>query len=419
MKASPGFRCVLFLALILCLTTCFTAHAAVVIVPDSGQAALAMKIINDYHDPRPANPPEKLRLIYFTPSDRDPVPDYEHRLEAILADIQTFYGEGMRRHGFGAKTFELERDAKGKFIVHLVKGKKTRNYYVQTWKNHGRILGGECQTALAADGLSLSNETVAVVCNLADWNEKTGKFTHPTPYTGTWTQQGGLCWVMDSPILNSDYQDKKEPIVDDFQFGKVPMGRRNSMFIGGFAHELGHAFGLPHSGRRWDEVESEGASIMGAGNLVYHEERRHEGRGAALTMASAMRLAARPLFNASDKGIMEKPNLDQCDLKFSTKVTRADLAGRKAAIRIEGTVRGSPPIYAVIAYFNSARDGGYRSPAETAVPDAEGRFAMELSDLARCNNGQLTVAICHVNSAVSERQFPFTVNDKDIVNVKQ
>ena len=64
-------------------------------------------------------------------------------------------------------------------------------------------------------------------------------------------------------------------------------------------------------------------------------------------------------------------------MQLSTHLVRADLAGRKGALRLEGTVKGSPPIYAVIAYFDSAHDGGYRSPAATAVPDAQGRFVIE------------------------------------------
>ena len=31
-----------------------------------------MKIIDAYHATRPANPPKKLHIVYFTPSDRDP-----------------------------------------------------------------------------------------------------------------------------------------------------------------------------------------------------------------------------------------------------------------------------------------------------------------------------------------------------------
>jgi hypothetical protein len=175
---------------------------------------------------------------------------------------------------------------------------------------------------------------------------------------------------------------------------------------------------LPHCGERWDE-KTLGTSLLGGGNHTYREERRGDGRGSFLTMASAMRLASNPLFNGSDKDFGKRPKLERCDLTLSANVTRADLAGRRGGLRLEGNVAGSPPIYGVVAYFDSVHDGGYRAPTATSVPNAAGRFAIEVSDLARCANGDLRVEFCHANGAVSERRLGFSVTHDGNVDLTQ
>jgi hypothetical protein len=95
------------------------------------------------------------------------------------------------------------------------------------------------------------------------------------------------------------------------------------------------------------------------------------------------------------------------------------MAGRHGTLRVEGTAQGSPPIYGVIAYFDSAHDGGYRAPTATSVPDAQGRFAIEVSDLAPCEFGELRVEFCHANGAISERRLAFSVTPKGSVDLSE
>lgn len=160
---------------------------------------------------------------------------------------------------------------------------------------------------------------------------------------------------------------------------------------------------------------------MGIGNHTYHDELRGEGKGTFLTMASAMRLAARPLFNGSDKDEAIRPRLEHCDVSLSTNLTHADLRGRRGALRLEGTVTGSPPIYGVVAYFDSMRDNqsAYQAPTATSVPDAHGRFAIEVSDLVSCANGQLRLEFCHANGAASEVHVGFSVTPDGYADLTQ
>ncbi len=415
------------MALVLSFGVSGAASPSVAPIPESEQAALALRIIDAYHGPRPANPPKKLHVVYFTPADREPAAQYAQRLEPILADIRAFYRDGMLRLGFGPRMFALPRDAEGRLVIHLVKGQEPEAAFPR-WQgrnggNTGAPEGGdkvkrECQPTLEAAGISYDRETVLIFCHLATWDEKARTFRHHSPYFGLWDQQSGLCFAADWASQNLDNLTRKKPLLNDGEYGDMSLGKHTTIFLGGIAHELGHAFALPHCGERWDEKVL-GTSLLGAGNHTYREERRGEGKGSFLTMASAMRLASRPLFNGSDKDMARQPQLEHCKLTLSTNVTRADLAARRGGLRLEGTVTGSPPIYGVIAYFDSVHDGGYRAPTATAVPDSRGAFAIEASDLASCANGALRVEFCHVNGSVSERQLGFSITPEGRVDLTQ
>ena len=404
---------------------CLAAESNVVPIPESAQAALAQKIIEAYQGSQPTSPPKRLRIVYFTPSDRAPAPEYEQRLGAIMEDIHDFYRDGMKRLGFGPESFVMEHDASGRLVIHLIKGTEPDASFPvsQGRPGTGAPKGGEmvkadCLPALKAEGIGFDTNTLLIFCNLANWDEKARTFRHHSPYYGEYDEDHGLCFAADSVILNLDDISKKQPMLRDEEYGNMSLGKFETIFIGGIAHELGHAFGLPHCGERRDEL-SLGTSIMGVGNHTYRDERRDEGKGSFLTMASAMRLAGNPWFNGSDKGWGEKPVLKKCELLLTTNVTRADLASRPGALRIEGTVEGTPPVYGVIAYFDSLRDGGYDAATATSVPDADGRFAIEISDLAHCGNGEIRVEICHANGAISERRLGFAITAEGSVDLTQ
>jgi hypothetical protein len=393
-----------------------TAQSAVFPLSEAEQALEATRIIDQFHSARPLRPPKKLHVVYFTPSDRAPDDHYAQRLEAILEDIRRFYGQQMERLGFEDKTFLMDRDARGNLIIHIVKGKEPASAFLG-WKGRnggntgaesGDIVKREVEPVLRSAGIHLDQETVLIFCNLATYDPVARTFRHRSPYFGSWSQQGGLCFAADWGNQKVDNLTLDQPTLDDAEYGKMSVGKHTSIFIGGIAHELGHAFALPHCGERWDE-KIEGASLLGGGNHTYREELRHEGKGSFLTMASAIRLAGRPLFNHSDKAYEQAGQLAKCDLLLSTNLTRADLMKRKGKLRVEGVVRGSPPVYGVIAYFDSSRTGGYDAPTSSSVPDPNGNFAIEISDLKPTTDGELRLEVCHANGAISERRLAFNV----------
>ena len=213
-------------------------------IPESQQAALVLKQLAAYHGTNSTAAPKKLHVVYFTPANRDPEPRYRERLDAILEDIRAFYRDGMNQAGFGPKTFDLARDGGGRLIIHLVKGNEPESGY---HKPDADKIIAECRPVLDAAGISVDRETLLIFCNLANWDEKAMTFAHHSPYYGYSSKTMHLCFALDSVIQNLDGIPRREPILDDDEYGRMSLRRFNTIFIGGIAHEMGHAFILPHA----------------------------------------------------------------------------------------------------------------------------------------------------------------------------
>jgi len=176
----------------------------------------------------------------------------------------------------------------------------------------------------------------------------------------------------------------------------------------GIAHELGHAFALPIAVNAGMKIL--GTSLLGGGNHTYREELRGEGKGSFLTMASAMRLASARCsaartrtWAAATAGTLQADPFDQSHTHGSRR--------RRGALRLEGEVNGHSHLRGDCLFrFRPRRR--YRAPTATSVPDAQGQFALEVSDLAQCANGALRVEFCHVNGAI-RAQFSFSVTPGD------
>ena len=70
-----------------------------------------------------------VRLIYFLPSDRQPQPNIDAKMDRLIKDVQYIFAEVMEGHGFGRKTFQFETDANGSAVVHHIKGQFTDKHY--------------------------------------------------------------------------------------------------------------------------------------------------------------------------------------------------------------------------------------------------------------------------------------------------
>lgn len=349
----------------------------------------ARAILDSWTNKNPETADRKLHVILWTPRDREPAPHYQERLSGLLLDIRDFYAREMERLGFGPRTLRFDHKDDKNIRIHVVKG---RQPYDQYDGNSGARIRTECFPTLRAAGIDPDQETLVIFCNMSNWDETTRTINQNSPYYAGGTHRNGTAWQVDSPILNIDFIDKKEPLVKDGQYGNVSIGKYNSIFIGGVCHELGHALGLPHVRERDDEREAFGTALMGSGNRTYGDERRGEGKGSFITLTHGLRLASHPVFSGSVKGINLPANAEPRNLA----ITPAE-----DGFTVTGAVNADPPVYGVVAYMDPEGGSDYDATSTTAVPDADGRFTLHCRALEKGKKAELRLVFLQANGVAS------------------
>ena len=189
--------------------------------------------------------PRTVRLIYFLPNDRPYDADVVQKMKDEIRTVQNFFAEQMRSHGYGDKTFRVETDSQGEPMVHRVDGQYPNNHYNTGFSGNHWL---DPAYGIARDEIAQTfnfYENIYVV--LIDIGKG-------LPGTGEEIGNGGQVLIF-SPI------DEK------------------SLF-NLLAHELGHAFGLPHDFR-------DGSFLMSYG----------PGSRDRLSVCHTEFLAAHPYFN--------------------------------------------------------------------------------------------------------------------------
>ncbi|BCM92713.1 hypothetical protein IAD21_04595 [Abditibacteriota bacterium] len=391
------------------------------------QAPAARAILDGWQAQNPVKGDRFLRIVYWTPADREPAPQYRERLSKIMLDIQAFYAREMNRNGFGPRTFKMKHDPDGMLQMFVARGDKMREHYSG---DTGDEIRADSIAELKKAGIDGNKETFLIFCNLGDWDAEKRSITGSSPYYASGTTRTGTAWQSDSPILNIDgLLDVTEANkVQSGQYGHITMAHYDSIFIGGIAHELGHALSMPHDLERPDQA-GWGKALMGSGNRTYGEELRGDtnteskGGGTFLPFADALRLASHPSFCGSIKGFDGISNVKLTDVKYSTDGKKITYSARTTA---------NPPVYGVIGYMDPAGGQDYDATTTTAIPDKDGRFTLDCDALVKGKGGTLRVVTLQANGAASSAaagagtspEYPYNVAadgtvDLDVWNTQQ
>lgn len=349
-------------------------------------------------DPMPS--PGQVVVVYFTPNDREPAKNHLERIRRITETTASFYRDELRRHGFGNRVMNVLRDEDERVRVIDVVGQLPDREY---GKPDGTKIRAEILPVLKSQGINPSSSVLLMFCNLMDYDAEASTISHHSPYYGGGSHLSGNAWQCDSEILDPLRLTDPTPLKDG-EYGRITIGKHNSIFIGGVIHELGHALSLPHCRQRQDE-SVRGTALMGSGNRTFGDELRGDGRGTFLTQAHAMRLAAHPAFNPMvPLSIITQARTRWSDLRIAT----AD----DSQIRISGSVESEIPIHGMVAYFDPEGGGDYDATTATAVPNDAGEFVLQSGDLRVKRSGQLRLLTCHVNGTTTTRRFTYKVDNK-------
>jgi hypothetical protein len=373
----------------------------------SDLARIMRGTVRNWHSDSP-HTENTLRVVYFHPADLSPQKDYQARIQRIMLDIQTFYRDEMERNGFGPVTYPLEIE-NGQLHIHVVRGREPASAY--SYRSGGKVRR-EIGEALA-DVFDLDRSFTMIFHGLCR-KEDDGRYIFFAPYYGAGdsNQRYGLCHAADCELLDTKLlTDTKRTIRYKEHTGDFTQSLAdfNSKYLGGVAHELGHALGLVHNGQTRQEHTQLGTALMGSGNHTYRRERWGDGKGSFLSFASAVRLASHPLFTGSDRGRHERAFGRMTDLHF-------DRDGQ--FLLIEGRVDGRPAPYAVIAYADP--DGRSDYDALTGVSTVkDGSFHVRVP-CTRKPRQQLRLVLCLVNgSTVPVACYPLDIDASGCANTKR
>ncbi|ASW73546.1 hypothetical protein IQ37_10980 [Chryseobacterium piperi] len=343
--------------------------------------------------------PYKVNVIYFVPNDLDTIPGYQKRLSNIMLHVQKFFGDNLKRAGYGYTSFGLDLLSDTRVNIITIRGTKGKDSYPYSGGG-GAVLSEVQQYFMLNPGQKKSEHSLIIIPSYnSDPNNPGGP-----PFYGL----GRDCFALDYPEMDTD------------KFG-LPgtAGNLATKWIGGLAHELGHGLNAPHNKEHKTNMSTLGTALMGSGNSTYGKSPTH------ITNAhSAIFSLSQPFSKSirSDWYSAVQNKLESVKGEF-----------RDNKIIISGNYTSSLPVKAVTVYHDPFPAGKYYADYDALAwnvqPTGGNSFSVEssLDDFHTLSGKyQLRIEFHHENGTVTTNSYQYEfvngvpnvsiINTRDLLN---
>ncbi|QEH35807.1 Putative peptidase family protein [Aquisphaera giovannonii] len=207
---------------------------------------------------KPPTTEYRLKVVYVTDRDGntryitqrpDDPQNYAERLDTAAKLLQTFTAESLHDQGLGRRTFALELDDRGKVVVHT-----------ERYPEAGDVLRGKSGNELYGmlygwidERFPMNRSKDMVLMGFSGYDPATKEAKAHTALggggQGLFSNLFLFCWP-DSPADVTRAFLDRTPVDRDKVFhdvGLPTLDRLASTTLGATLHEMGHAFGLPHT----------------------------------------------------------------------------------------------------------------------------------------------------------------------------